>query len=258
MTKKVNINSKVAEVEKAIKAKEAELASIIEEKRTVTDNAIELVAVEKRERRAKSELEALQTAYKAVTYTPPEPTDQQELLQGLEKYQKQWNNRVNTIKSKIAEVDAEAIEIEKALEQATMAADTERAIDLSNRRNENKATRVHLSDMLERAEQIPVYSREDIKHEWEKICNEIRPEWDNKIMVLKKLTEAYKSAVTSLSQLNSTLKSVRKVLESKQGGEWLESSFTNGETGSDMVIDNSYRSQVWGVFSTITSNHNTL
>ena len=139
-----------------------------------------------------------------------------------------------------------------------MAADTERAVDLSNRRNENKATRVHLSDMLERAEQIPVYSREDIKHEWEKICNEIRPEWDNKIMVLKKLTEAYKSAVTSLSQLNSTLKSVRKVLESKQGGEWLESSFTDGETGSDMVIDNSYRSQVWGVFSTITSNHNTL
>lgn len=250
--------TKVEDVMKAIKEKSAEIAAITKEKEAVADNAVKLVAIEKKERRAKSELEALETAYKAATYTPPEPTDLQELLQGLEKYQKKWNDRVNTIKSKIAEVDAEAIEIEKALDQATEAADTKRAVELSNQRNENRETRVHLSEMLERAEQIPVYSREDIKHEWEKICNIIRPEWDNKLMVLKTLTEAYKSAVTSLSQLNDTLKSVRKVLESKQNGEWLASSFTDGETGNDMVIDNSYRSQVWGVFSTITSSHNTL
>ena len=81
--------SKVEDVMKAIKEKSAEIAAITKEKEAASDNAVKLVAIEKRERRAKSELEALQTAYKAVTYTPPEPTDQQELLQGLEKYQKQ-------------------------------------------------------------------------------------------------------------------------------------------------------------------------
>lgn len=258
MTKNEIANSKAADIEKAIKAKEKEIAAITAEKEAAADDAVKLVEAEKKERRAKSELEALQTVYKAATYTPPAPTDQQELLAGLNKYQEIWDDRVKLIRVKISEIDAESTEIEKAFEQATEAADTKSVIELSNRRNENKATREHLLDMLQKAEALPVYPDGAIQSEWDEICSKLRPEWDNKVMELKVLAKAYKTTAESLIQMNETIKAVRSDLERKQGGEYFSKFFTIGESGADMIVEKPYISRITSIFNSVISSHDTV
>ncbi|MBR3422821.1 MAG: hypothetical protein IKG98_12300 [Ruminococcus sp.] len=258
MAKSETNNNKAADIERAIKAKEKEIVAIMTEKEAAANDAVKLVAAEKKERRAKSELEALQTVYKAATYTPPAPTDQQELLAGLIKYQEIWDDRVKLIKVKISEIDAEAAEIEKALEQAAETADAERTIELSNRRNEIKATREHLIDMLQRAEALPLYPDGAIQSEWDEICNKLRPEWDNKVMELKVLAKAYKSAADALIQMNDTIKTVRDTLEKKQGGAYFAKFFTVGESGEDMIVEKPYISRIISIFNSVFSSHDTI
>ncbi len=258
MTKNKTTNNKVADIERAIKAKEKEIAEIMNEKEAAADDAVKLVEAEKKERRAKSELEALQTVYNAATYTPPAPTDQQELLAGLNKYQEIWDDRVKLIRVKISEVDAETAEVEKALDKATEEADTNRTIELSNRRNENKATKEHLLDMLQRAEALPVFPDGAIQSEWDEICNKLRPEWDNKVMELKVLAKAYKTAAEALIQMNDTIKAVRSDLERKQGGEYFSKFFTVGENGADMIVEKPYISRITSIFNSVISSHDTV
>lgn len=257
MAKNETVNTKAAEIKKAIEAKQEEIAAIEKEKEAAADNVAELVAVEKKERRAKSELEALKTAYTAATYTPPAPTDLQELLAGLDKYKKAWNDRTNSIKAKIAELNAEAVEIERGLDKAAEEADTAKTLELANRREENKVARKHLSEMLERAEAVPLYPDGAIQSEWEEICKKLRPEWNNRIIAVKVLAAAYKSAAESLIQMNGTMLSVRNALEKAQDGEFLYSDYTFGETGEDMTIEHPYNARIKSIFNNLTS-HGTL
>lgn len=251
-------NNKAEEIKKAINAKEKEITAITEEKKVVANDAEKIVLAEKKELRARSELEALQAAHRAATYTPPAPTDQQELLAGLKKYQDIWDDRIKVIKDKISDVDKEAAQLEISMEQATQNADAESVIKLSNRRNELTSQRKHLTDMLRRAEEIPLYPDGAIKSEWDNICNKLRPEWDNKIMELKALAKAYKSAADSLIQMNETIKTVRNDLERKQGGAHFSKFFTVGESGEDMIVEKSYIPRITGIFDSLFSPHDTL
>ena len=161
--------SNITELQKAINAKKEELGKIREEKKTYKDDVTSLVAYEKKEQRAAGELEALKKAFEAANYKPEPPTDKAELMQGLDKYKREWKSRIEKIKADIENNESEKKELENLLNKSAAEADSEKTIKLSNRLEEVKAATSHLAEMLARAEAIPIYPQGAIREEWDKI-----------------------------------------------------------------------------------------
>ena len=249
MTKKTQ--SGAEQLQAAITAKQAEIETIGQEVKAAAGDVAAVVAAEKKDRRARAELEALQTAYKAATYQPPEPTDTEELLKGLLPYQEKYNQRLDTIRESIAEADRNAAEIEKGLQDAAEQADAKKTILLSGQKEENKAARKHLEEMLTRAMALPVYPEGAIEKEWAAVCGDLLPEWENKLLEVRTLAEAYKTAAESLLQMNETIKAARAEFMRRAGNEACSRFFTAGKDAEGMTIDKTYLARISNIFNPI-------
>ena len=223
----------------AITAKREELQRITEEKKAAAGDAMQLVAVKKREQRAKAELAALEEAHKAATYTPEPPTDKAELMAGLEKYRAEWQGRVDKINADIAEADAEADRIEKEMQEATAAADTKTMVEFANRLEEIKAAKVHMMEMQNRAKAMPIYPAGAAAEEWQEICQRLMPEWKNRIAEMRVFAAAYTAAADAFLEMERLIQDVRRELQSIEGG-YYDSVFTKGESSKGMTIDEKY------------------
>lgn len=242
-----------AEIEKAITAKEAELSALATERKAAeaAGDAQKTVEAEKKERRAAAQLDALKTAHRAATYTPPEPTDREELLKPLQKYQQAYNERLQTIRDSIAEADRMAAEIEKGLQEAAEKADTDQTLLLSAQRETTAAEKKQLAEMQERAKAIPVYPAGAIADEWAAICEKAKPEWDNRIMEIQTLAAAYTAAADALFQMHGALLDARKEYEGRQGGAPLATFFTLGGEPDGMTINKTYLARLKSIYTPV-------
>ena len=245
-------NTGADELQKAITAKQAEIEAIAGEIKAAAGDAAATVAAEKKDRRARAELAALETAHRAATYTPPEPTDRQELLQGLEKYEAEHKARIDKIKAEIAAADKEAAEVGQGLQEAAEAADTKKTISLSGRKEEIEATKGHLLEMLQRAESLPVYPAGAIDEEWAALCARLLPEYENRLAEVKTLAEAYKAAADSLLQMQDAIMDARAEM-SKRGkdGAQLPTIFTKDRTAEGLTIEPTYKARISYMFAPI-------
>ena len=244
MANKTNIK----QLEKAIKDKQDELNGIRQEIKAAGDDVSLKVAAEKKERRACSELASLSAALSAANYTPSAPTDQEELLEGLQKYQKEYFDRINKIKADIAAADQKADQIERDWQQAVMDADSTASIELAGQREDAAAERRYLQQMLEQAEALPVYPEGAISQEWYSICDKLLPEWQNKVTALKELTGAYIRAANDMLAMKDTIKGVRSTLERMRGGQQFEPFFTEDQDEQGLIIPDRCIRQVVSVF----------
>ena len=140
---------RIAELDKAIKDTRAELAAIQREKQTAANDPERLVLAEKRERRTSGTLDALERAKAAAEYTPPEPTDRAELLAGFQKYRDAKAGKVAKVAASIAAAERELAETDRALQQAAEDCDTEKTVELSEKRGELESKLKHLAEMRE-------------------------------------------------------------------------------------------------------------
>lgn len=250
--KKNETQTGAAQLQEAIEAKKDELKAAAAEIKAAAGDAYKTVAAEKKERRARAELDALETAYRAATYTPPEPTDRAELLQGLVKYEADYNARLEKIRASIAETDEKAAQIEREMQQAAMDADANATLELANQREENTAARAHLLEMLERAQALPVYPEGAISDEWEKVCAGLLPQWENLILEVKTLATAYKTAATALLTMKDTVESTRAEMNRRAGGAVCRTIFTTGRDAEGMSVEKNYHALIHSIFSPIT------
>lgn len=253
MAKKEAQAKGAAAFDDAIRDKEAEIAAIADELKEAAGDAAKTVAAEKRQRRATAELEALKTAQKAASYVPPEPTDRQEILEGLNKYTESHAARIGKIKESIADADKEAAEIETQLEKAAEDADAAATVKLSNRREELKETKRHLSEMLTRAQGLPVYPDGALLEEWQGICDRLKPEWDNRVMEVRTLATAYRAAADALIQMADTIKGARDDIERRGSGIYCPSYFTPGGNSDPLTVEKAYMTRLHGIYSDVMS-----
>lgn len=240
------------ELKKAIAAKQAEIESIAEEIKAAAGDAAQTVAAEKKARRARAELAALETAHRAATYTPPEPTDRAELLQGLDKYEAEHKARIDKIKAEIAAADKEAAQIETGLQDAAEKADAKKTISLSGRKEELQAEKRHLLEMLERAEALPIYPAGAIREEWAAVCKRLLPEYENRLAEIKTLAGAYKAAADSVLQMQAAIMDARAEMSRRAGGEQLPTIFTKDKTAEALTVDKTYLARLNNMFSPLT------
>lgn len=244
-------NTGAEKLQAAIIAKQAEIEAIAQELEAAAGDAAQYVAAEKKDRRARAELAALQTAHEAASYMPPEPTDREELLQGLEKYKADHKARIDKITAEIRATESELTEIEIGLQDAAEKADTARTIKLSGKKEELQAAKGHLLEMLNRAAAMPVYPAGAIREEWQAICTRLLPEFENRVQELATLAGAYKAAADSLLTMQQTIMDVREQLERTAGGEYLPTVFTAGKTSDELIVNKVYQARIYSMFAPI-------
>lgn len=235
--------------EAAIEAKEAEIETVNKKLEKADADPVQVVAWQKKKRILDAELEALKAAQKAANYVPAEPSDREELLEGLKKYKEEHGARIAKIQEDIQDIEREAAQIEKDLQIAAKEGNTDKTIALSDRREDLKKKRQYVREMLSRAEELPIYPDGVLKEEWLKICNRVKPEWDNKIKELRTLASVYKDAAESFLKLFRTISEARNEVEGLQPGLFLPTFFTAESTEADLIIEKTYFSQISNVFT---------
>ena len=250
---KKNEGSGITALNAAITAKKEEISLLKAELKTVESDAVKTVNTERKLQSAISELEALETALEAASYTQPTPTEQETLLQGLEKYKTEWQERINKIRADIEKSDETIAQIEKELNQAALDADATATLELSHKKEFEKDLQVHLVEMLARAEALPLYPENAISEEWAEICKGILPKWEGLIEQIRIFAEAYTKAVNALVELSMTLKATRTQLENEAGYNACQSLLTIDRTAEGLTIEAAARAKINNIFSPIDS-----
>ncbi len=233
---------KIAELDKAIKNKRAELAKVQQEKAAAFNDPEKLVLAEKHERGIAGQLHTLEQAKAAAEYRPSEPTDWAELLKPLQRYYDEKAAKVCKVDESIQAAEREREAISHALQQAAEDCDTEKTIELSERRGELESRLKHLREMRERVNALPVFPDGAITQEWATICEKSMPDWEKAVLQVETLAAAYKAACASLLQKHDTLLSVRRELEGIAAKEGLSDRlqaclFTAGLRGKKLTVE---------------------
>lgn len=204
---------KLAEIEKAINDTQTELAAIQQEKKAAVSNPERLVLAEKQERRTLERLEALKRTKTAATFMPPEPTDKEELLRDFKRYATEHAAKVQKVKNSIQAAEAERLAAIRGLQQAAEDCDTEKTVELSEKKAELESRLSHLREMLGRVSDLPAYPEGAANETWAEICKKKLPDWERTVLRVEMLAAEYKTACRDLLELHNTLKSVRDEIE---------------------------------------------
>ena len=243
-------------VNKAIQETEAELTALKKEKRKAAENPERLIYLRKKERRINERLEELKRAKTAAEYTPPEPTDKQILLSGLKEYERIKADKVTKAAAEVKAARAELDVIEAALNEATTACDTEKIVELSERKEDSSNKLKYLIEAKKRVEALPVYPEGAFNTEWDNLCNDLLPEWQERVAAVTTLAQAYKEACSGLLSMHDTIKAVRGEIERTAAKEnaavYFPPTFTAGMNTAEMSIDKTYYSRIAGITATLT------
>lgn len=201
--------SKLQDLEQRIEEKKKEISALREE-RAAAGTPAEMVRLDKRIADASSTLFALERSKNAVTYMPPQPTDKQVLLSGLNKYIQAKNDRVQEISDSIQQVENELEQTETELEKAIDAGDADKVVFYSAKRDEVQQRLAYIRPMKAAAENKIPFPDGEILAEWKKICEQKRPDFMLLLERIGLLAEEYRAACDELMDMNNTLLNVRK------------------------------------------------
>lgn len=113
------------------------------------------------------------------------------------------------VAASIAAAERELAETDRALQQAAEDCDTEKTVELSEKRGELESKLKHLAEMRERVNALPVYPDGAIMEEWAAICERTLPDWKKSVLLVETLAAEYKAACAGLLAMHETLKTVR-------------------------------------------------
>ena len=205
----------IIKLENAIKDSQSELATIRQEKQNAADNPEQLVMIEKKESRITKRLHALERAKKAAEYKPTAPTDQEELLQGFMQYAEEHSVKIRKVQNDINAAKDEHAKVIQGLQKAAEECDTEKTLELSDKKADIENKLNILNDMLERVSALPVFPSGAAEKEWSSICERVLPEWNAAVLRVETLAAEYKKACAELLSMHDTLRSTRDVITRK-------------------------------------------
>ena len=109
----------------------------------------------------------------------------------------------------VAAAERQRAETDRALQRAAEDCDTEKTVELSEKRGELESKLKHLAGMRERVNALPVYPDGAIMEEWAAICEKTLPDWKKSVLLVETLAAEYKAACAGLLAMHETLKAVR-------------------------------------------------
>lgn len=204
--------TKLNKLNQSIENKKREL-EILKEQRANSEDIAEMVMLDKEIVDTSHLLEALEHTRTAVTYMPPQPTDKQILMSGVNQYLQEKKEKVQETEKIIMQTETELKETEKHLAKAMNAGDADSVVTYSAKRNELQNRLEYLYPMKAAAEKRQAFPDGAITEEWHKICEQKKPEFTLLVKRIELLAEEYRAACNDLMQMNEVLLQVRRDIE---------------------------------------------
>ncbi|MCD8224756.1 MAG: hypothetical protein LUC99_07940 [Clostridiales bacterium] len=211
-------NTKITKLKKAIADAQAEVMQIRQQQEAAKHKSSrealdDLLTLEKRERVLNTQIKNLKEALAAATYTPPEPTDREELLRGYQRYFDAKTEKIEKVNASVKDAERERREIMDGLRKAAKDCDAEKTIELSAKKEENEKRLNYIYQMAKDVAALPVFPDGAIASEWEAVCDRIRPDWEKAALRVETLAAQYSAACSDLKAMERTIKSARDEVE---------------------------------------------
>lgn len=172
---------------------------------------------------------------------------------GLEKYRKEKQVRIDAVQAEIDATTREKEETARKLEEATKQGDIEGALALTGKGGELEERLARLVDLKKTAESVPTYTPDTLREEWLKVYNAARPGFEAYIAVLEALTAAYNDTAARFVALGQMLRTTRSAMKRETETElYGVPALTRGHSIKAVVPDKAIAGDVAGVFDTIT------
>lgn len=204
--------SRLQELEQRITEKKQEIDGL-KEKREKSREPEEMVFLDKQIAHASSTLFALERSKNAVTYMPPQPTDKQILLSGINKYLQAKKEKVQEAEESIKQAEKELQAAEYQLARATEAGNADEVVAYSEKREELQKRLEYIRPIKAAAENCQAFPDGAIQEEWQKICEDVRPDFMLLLTRIELLAEEYRAACDELMGMNDTLLNVRDTIK---------------------------------------------
>ena len=201
--------SKLQELEQRIAEKKKEIDGL-RKQRANSEEPSEMVLLDKQIADASSCLFALERAKNAVTYMPPQPTDKQLLLSGVNKYLQAKKEKIREAEEIIKQTEKKLRTAEYQLAKATEDGDADRVVTCSEKCDELKKRLEYVHPMKTTAENRQAFPDGAILEEWAKVCEKVRPDFMLLLTRIGLLAEEYRAACDELMSMNDTLLKVRE------------------------------------------------
>ena len=205
--------SRLKELEQNITGKRKELEEAKAKRAAAAGVPAEMVILDKRIAELQNTLAALERTKQAVTYMPPTPTDEQEIVSRLDKYLDAKREKVQKVYGSLLQTQREIGETEDFLARATETGDIDGTVTNSKKLDELKERLKYVQQMKERTEALRTFPDGAILEEWEKVCEEKRGEWNVLLQRIRMLADEYRSACNDLVCMNDTMRNARRRME---------------------------------------------
>ena len=245
--KKATEGSKLEKLIEAIEATKQELSGYEKELAAATDPQ-ERVNAEKHVAKAKEELAMLERSKEAAeALEAPEPvSDMNEMLEGLKKYEKPYQDKIDGIRKKMEDNRTEMEQTRKAQQKASEDMDAVKMVTLNDRLEELNKVYDALKQMKSDAEAAPIYPKGAIEKEWDAVYQKYGQEWENRIEAVRTFAEAYDAAAHQLIEMSETIVKVKRTMEWKNGSGSFAPHFTEGKTVDELLVEEYGRNMVTG------------
>lgn len=155
---------------------------------------------------------ALEHTYKVASYEPPEPTDMEILLSGVNAYVKRKQEKVQKVQEDINIALKEQREVAASLQAAVESGNVDEVIKLSKQRDDISEKLKYLYQMKEQTAALRTFPEGAIEEEWEQICLKKQDEWNALVLRTEVLANEYRKACNELLEMNDFLKNVRATM----------------------------------------------
>lgn len=235
-------NNKIHEISQLIEEKTKSISEL-KKQRANTKEVAGMVTLDKQIKDAERDLNIYEQAKKAAAYIPPEPADRDLLLSGVNKYLEKKTATIKEIAEQIGKKEAELMQVSFNLQAAIENGDAESAVFYSAQKEELSKWLEYLEGIKSDTENIPVFPEGAIIGEWEKICENVKPDYRGLLTVIENFADGYRKACDRLLEMNSTLLSVRdelgRIAEADGSKVWFYPILTTGINIDSLKISKS-------------------
>jgi hypothetical protein len=156
---------------------------------------------------------ALEHTYEIASYEPPEPTEAEILLAGVNAYVDAKQEKIQNVQGNIEKALAEQSETDASLEEYAENGYVDEVIKLSKQREGIDEKLKYLKQMKERTEALRTFPEGAIEQEWRKVCQDKQDEWNSLLLRIEILAGEYRKACDELLEMDSLLRNVRSFMQ---------------------------------------------
>lgn len=203
--------NKLKELQKRISEQKLQLEKV-KKMQTTETSPDRLVELDRTAAGIQNLIDMLERTYQIASYEPPQPTDMQILLMGVNAFVEKKQEKVQKVQDDINKAMQAQRAIESSLQEAVENGNADEVIRFSREKADLSEKLKYLYRMKEQTSVLRTFPEGAIVKEWKKVCHKKRKEWEALILRTETLAAEYRKACGELLEMNDFLLKVRAAM----------------------------------------------